>query len=286
MIRMRFGVLFAVLCVCAAAIGGPDDKPRGPKPKKEMESAKRQAQESLQTVIPLSSVSATVVANTVSHMLGLERQPNLPEVVVVGDAMSNSLVIRGTKESVEMVRALVAKLDRPPVMIRLEVAIGELASEKAAALQPDELRRRMDVLFQAEMTTLDNQPAFVRIGRREARISAVSMGPHGQSNSVTTENTGTKLSFTARHGADGSVTLQFDIDDSRMGPPDEGVVLSKPEKGEPIRMGSTETMSSQSTIRAADGQTVVVAAVSMKPKSGVQRWILLTPHIVPAGKVK
>jgi type II secretory pathway component GspD/PulD (secretin) len=293
MVRIGIGTVLAlVICACAISMGGAnDDSPQAPPSASQPTEAPARVatpglQQQVRMVIPLISVSAGQLAKTIDTVLAQERQRNRARVAVVSDAASNSLIINGAEDAVNYLQGLVAKLDRAPAMIRVEVVVGETPAGKGNGSRPEELRRSMDVLFQAEITTLESQQALLQFGRREPHIQGVSTNQFGQTNNVTYENTGNLVKLTPRRGVDGSVTLKLDINDSRMAPSEENVVIGTLGKGEPIYASGVDSTILQSTIRAADGQTVVVAAMSRKAKSKTQRWILLTPHIVPIGKMK
>jgi type II secretory pathway component GspD/PulD (secretin) len=117
-------------------------------------------------------------------------------VVIVPEMVGNGLVIGGEAGAVEEVRRLVAELDHASVMVCLEVVVGEVPLGKtagsAAAGQPgaektepqqtpatpaqvEDLRRQMETMVVAQLTTLSNQRARVQIGRREPRITGTNM---------------------------------------------------------------------------------------------------------------
>jgi type II secretory pathway component GspD/PulD (secretin) len=133
------------------------------------------------------------------------------------------------------------------------------------------------------LTTLDSQPAHIQVGRREPRITGVNMSQVGRSNTITLENVGTILKFTPRVGADRVVTLELNVEDSRLGPAEEGAVVVAPTQGEVIRSPVIDTLSVQTTLRIPDGQTVVLGGMARQAKAGKQRVILVTPHVLPIG---
>ena len=113
------------------------------------------------------------------------------KAVIVPDVISNCLIVAGPPEIFDEMRKLIEALDRAPVMIRLEVVMGDVpttdlpAAEAGAkagrdkvrvsAVGVEEARKNMEVLFRAQLTTLDNQPAHLQASRREPTISAVNM---------------------------------------------------------------------------------------------------------------
>jgi len=267
--------------------------------------AKEGQREHKRVVLPLRGVPAMDLANTLIQLLGAEGKA-VPEaskrsVVIVADPISNSLVIGGPPDAIDEVVPLVEQLDRPAVMVQLEVVIAEApAAElkpvpgapkpegkkpRGDAGQPRIFERpaRMEVLARARLTTLDNQAAFLHVGRREARVSGTSLSPMGRASSVTFENVGTIVGFTPRVAADRSITIAIDVEDSQLGRPEEGAILSAPKEGEPTRVPNTETFTVQATLRIPDGQTLVLGGLARQAKPGHERLLLVTAHVLPVG---
>jgi type II secretory pathway component GspD/PulD (secretin) len=197
------------------------------------------------------------------------------------------------------VELLVQKLDRAPAMIRLEVTIGDVPTAKLPAAEAgakkdatpirasfvgvEEAQKNMEVLFRGQLTALDNQAAYLQAGRREPTISAINTTATGQINSVTVQNLGTLLRFTPRVNADRVVTMQLDINDSRLAPAEEGVPIYSSNKGEVVRAPVSENLMVQATVKVADGQTVLLCDMSRQAKNGKQRVMLVTVHVLPSG---
>jgi type II secretory pathway component GspD/PulD (secretin) len=244
----------------------------------------------------LIAVPAAQLADTINSLLCAEgqmaRSDSSPSVVIVPDLVSNSLVIGGPTEAVDVVQQLVSKLDHAAAMIRLDVVVGEVPAAKTdpgapAAPRPEDIQQQMDVLIQAQLTALDNQPASLHVGRREPRITSSAITQQGRTNSFVLENVGTILGFTPHVGPDGTVTLQLNVEDSRLGPMEEGVVVAAPTQGEALRTQNVDTLTVKTTLHIPDGQTAVVGGMARQPKAGKQRVILITPHVLPlSGKAK
>jgi len=269
-------------------------------------ASERGGQRNTRVVFRLRNAPATQLANTMATLFSTEQRVGRTDaasnVVIVPDVVSNCLIVAGPIEAVDEVRKLVDALDRAPVMIRLEVVLGDVpmasipaaeaggkadpAKVQASVAGAKELRKQMEVLFQAQLTTLDNQPARLQVGRREPTIASVMTNltnPSGQINSITTQDVGTVLSLTPRASADRVVTMQLNINDSRLGPKDEGVPIFAPSNGEPVRAPVVDTITMQTTVKIADGQTVVLSGMTRQSKNGKQRVILVTPHVLPIG---
>jgi type II secretory pathway component GspD/PulD (secretin) len=260
-------------------------------------------QRHLRVVVHLRNAPATQLAQTINTLFANEQRMGRSDEVpfnatIVPEMVSNCLVVSGKPEVVAEVRRLVTELDRAAVMIRLEVVLGDVptaslpAAEAHANADPAkvqispagrELRKQMDVLFQAQLVTLDNQSAYLQAGRHEPTITAMNTTPMGRTNSLTVQNLGTKISITPRANAAGVVTMQLDVDDSRLAPAEEGVPIFEPDKGNPIRTPVSEVLSLKTTVKIADGQTVVLGGMSRPPKNGKQRVILITPHVLTIG---
>jgi hypothetical protein len=283
-------------------------------------------------VLPLKNSPATQLAQTITKLFATEQQQQQQTgrfelaayTAIVPDTVSNCLIVSGSAEAVNEVKSMVAQLDRAAMMVRLDVVLGDVpmasapvagAGAKATATKlltnpadAKDLRKQMEVLFEAQLTTLDNQPACLKASRVEPSISSVSMSPMlspssrqsrltpeqlqqiqmqqqqmQRTNSVTMQNVGTVLSLTPRVNVDGVVTMQLDINDSRLGPKDEGVPLYTPATGEPVRAPVTDTMTLQTTIKVANGQTLVLSSIARQAKNGKQRVLLVTPHVFAVG---
>ena len=75
--------------------------------------------------------------------------------------------------------------------------------------------------------------------------------------------------------------MEVDVEESHLGSVEEGAPLAPPKDGQTIRSPNVETLMSQATLRIPDGETVTLAGISRQGKSGKQRFILITPHVLP-----
>jgi type II secretory pathway component GspD/PulD (secretin) len=267
-------------------------------------------------VLRLRAAPATQVATTLQQFFAAEIQqsnataserggtpgkgPLTREVAIAAEPISNSLLLGGPADAVEQVAKLVEQLDQPPAMVMLEVVLGEapadvLSMKPTAETKPaanSAMRRlmekpeRMEVVSRARLVTLDNQPAYVEIGRVEGVITGITTTAFGQTNSVTSRNVGTKVQCIPRVGDDGRVTMDIDVSYSGLGAPGEGVVIATPKTGEPIRAPNTEQFTALTTLCVPSGQTVVVSGHGKQPKPGKDLILLVTPHVLRLDGVK
>ncbi|HYW80158.1 MAG TPA: hypothetical protein VE890_11305, partial [Thermoguttaceae bacterium] len=119
------------------------------------------------------------------------------------------------------------------------------------------------VLSRPQIMTLDNQPAFIQIGKRVPRISGSTLRPQGQVNTIEMENVGLILGVTPRISPDGMVVMELDAEKSELGTVAEGIPISIAE-GAVIRSPSVNLTMAQTTVSANDGETIVLGGLITK----------------------
>jgi type II secretory pathway component GspD/PulD (secretin) len=230
--------------------------------------AKEGANGYVRTVYRVANIPANSAATTLIKVFKTEGESvteNVKDkVVIVPEPIRNCLFISGPPAAVEEVRRLLNEIDRPVSMVRLEV---QLTQEK-------------EPLMQAELSTMDNQTAEIKFGRQESRITNVSTSNLGTINGVSNENVETKIQITPRVASGGKVAVQLSIQDSRLGPQEEGTIIYAPKDGQPVRTQNTETLSTQTTLQLQDGQTQTIGAMT---RNGKARQIAVTAHIIHPG---
>ena len=269
------------------------------------------------TVYRLGALPVVDVARTLEQVFRAEgkvvlKAVSAQQIVIVPEATGNSLIVSGPPEAVEEVGRLIKDLDHPAAMVRLEVVIARSPTGPSAAAtsppstanktdaatkttpakkfggeqlqvvpKPDEL----EVLVRGQVTTLDSQPAFLQMGQRVPRVTGTTAGPTGTTSSVSLENVGFIVGLTPRVSPDGAVTMELDVEESHLGSAEEGAPLATPKDGPPIRSPNVETLMSQTTVRIPDGRTITLAGIERQGQSGKQRFILVTPHVLPTARV-
>jgi type II secretory pathway component GspD/PulD (secretin) len=266
-------------------------------------AAKDGAAGHVRTVLELRASPAHDIAKTLNQLFRAEGEAvrggeKTAFVVIVPEVVSNRLLLSGPPEALREVERLVRELDQPASMVLLEVVLGEAPvqpkgpeaveksekPEKAKALRVVDKPQKMEVIARSRLTTMSNQPAFLQVGSREARITGSSMSTGGMVNQIALENVGWLVSMTPRVGSDGAVTMELDVEDSRLAPTEQGVIIVVPKDGEPVRSPRIETMMLQGTVRVQNGQTITMAANSRNAKPGTERLIAITARILPGGK--
>jgi Flp pilus assembly secretin CpaC len=158
---------------------------------------------------------------------------------------------------------------------------GNSPGDPKARIQQLDKAGKLESLTCVQLTTVDGQKASLHVGQRIPRITGSQRGPTGQVNSIAMENVGMMLAVTPQIPRDGPVIMSIGIERSQLGPAEEGTPIAKPSEGETIRAASLETLTTQSTIAARDGQSVAVAFQQTKRK-GAQNELLIvvTPQLL------
>ncbi len=258
-------------------------------------------------IIRLANSPATDVAQTINEMLRSERATgpgSAYTVVIVPDAISNSLVISGTPQAIGEVVELVKELDADTPMVAIRVLMVEIVSEGKTAITLDDLsafvedgtdaskkgakpillasreaglvmvkelagKKGVEILARVQVTTLDNQSAYVQIGSRVPLGGAAGGSKTGK---VQFENIGLILGVTPRIGPEGVVTMEVDFEKSELGNAAGG------ESVPPV-----ETIRVQTTVSVADGRTLVLGGIVAEAGNEKRELLMVvTPQIVAA----
>ncbi len=132
--------------------------------------------------------------------------------------------------------------------------------------------RRLKILSRPQIMTLDNQPAFIQVGKRVPRITGSTINETGQVNTIALENVGLILGVLPRISPDGLVVMELDAEKSELGPESEGIPVSISE-GQIIRSPSVNLTMAQTTVSAADGETIVLGGLITKSTSTTERRV-------------
>jgi type II secretion system protein D len=181
---------------------------------------------------------------------------------VAGQALSHFSLGRMSSELGYGGLVLAASSDSVSVMIR--------------ALQET---RRLDVLGRPQIMTLDNQEAYIQVGKAVPRIVGTRFDGRVQVNQIDLEPTGLIMYVRPRVSPEGTVVMEIDAQKSELGPEAEGIPVSVVE-GTVIRQPSINVTMAQTTVSAANGETIVLGGLITKKDSTIHRrvpWL----HRVP-----
>jgi len=148
-------------------------------------------------------------------------------------------------------------------------ASSESVSVLIRALQESQ---RLEVLGRPQIMTLDNQAAFIQIGKRVPRITGTQMNQIGQTNTIDLVNVGLILGVTPRISPEGMVVMEIDAEKSDVGPESEGVPVSVV-GNVVIRSPSFDTTMAQTTVSAQDGETIVLGGLITRETRKIERKV-------------
>lgn len=129
------------------------------------------------------------------------------------------------------------------------------------------------VISRPQIQTLDNQPAFVQVGKRVPRITGTAINQVGQSNTVALENIGLILGVTPRISPDGLVVMEVDAEKSELGPESEGIPVAFSAQGTVIKSPVIEVTTAQTTVSATSGDTILLGGLIQKSNEVLDRRV-------------
>jgi type II secretory pathway component GspD/PulD (secretin) len=255
-------------------------------------------------VIRLSHTPVADIAESLEEFIDSELKlgqvcesiPKLKGAVLVPEPLSNSLLVSGPPEIVDSLTELIADLDAEPDLVMVDVCIAELLpassdggaddavsdnsamaksplieEDAAAWLQWAEDQGRLQVLSRPQVLTLDNQPAFIQIGRT-VPVGTSALGTTGsvKDNQVDHTQVGLTVGLTPRISPEDLVVLDLDVEHT--------TVLNGDGAAGPI-IGKTIA---QTTISAKQGRTIVLGGLVHRPEDGRRSLIIaVTPRVNP-----
>lgn len=256
------------------------------------EVSKSESSSCEQRLFRLQHAPVESVAKALEEFLGREEEAGasgarlevLRQTVFVSEPRSNSLLVSSGPESLGELTDLIAGLDAQSNMVAIQVLIAEvktgndrktgesvltelpsLAKDGAAWLAQAKARGRLDILSRPQIMTLDNQAAFIQVGK------VVSIPTSDQS--LKKINVGLILGLTPRVTPKGSVVIEVDLERSHL-------VHSE---GADVPAVVKNTV--QTTVLASDGQTVVLEAVKEGSDDDSRPLIVaVTPRLPPTNR--
>ena len=129
---------------------------------------------------------------------------------------------------------------------------------------------RLEVLSRPEITTLDNQAAYVQVGQSvptiTGTVTSTAIGG-GSTNTITYRNIGLILQVIPRISPDGLVVMDIDASRSSLEPLATGIPVSVSATGVVINAPIIDQTLAQTTVSALSGQTIVLGGLLQKSKS-------------------
>lgn len=286
-VMTKTGLSLVLVVVFSMPASAADKGAKGKAPKSETPAAAAApAEQRARQAIRLAHAPAAEVARTVQQFLQNDqhaRRPHEgePNAAIVPEPVSNSLLVSATPQTMDLVTKLIAALDTPRPMVTIDLCIAEVllrprdgktdgrssdasAPDKAPALEKDaaawlawaKKQGRLEVLHQVHLMTLDNQPAFLKIG---GTVPGTPPKPAAD---------GFTIGLTPRTSPKGLVVMELDVDWIRTVNRDG------------VTNPTVETTMLQATVSANNGQTIVVGGlVETAQKHHQQMVITVTPRV-------
>ncbi|MHB1034228.1 MAG: secretin N-terminal domain-containing protein [Pirellulales bacterium] len=232
------------------------------------------------TLTPAGTVASTTVVGA-SNTPGFNFNNTLP----LGNSGSDQSLARSNRVGTQgLSNFAVGRLNN-------ELGFGGLmlsASSENISLLVRALQQcqRLEVLSRPQITTLDNQSAYIRVGERVPRIDSSSTDTSGRVfNSVTMEDVGIILGVTPRISPDNLVVMEINVEKSEVGPESEGIPVAISNTNEAIRSPRIKATTAQTTVAALNGQTVMLSGLITKNDSQIHRRVPLLSSIPVLGNL-
>ena len=257
-------------------------------------------------VYRLSNIPASEVANTVNKLLDIERAvPGAvnTDTIILAEMMSNSLIISGTPAAIRETVKLVEQLDAEPRMVCVQAVIGlvesreglslltpnpegpELSCSHEEACELIEEFSKSDavkILARPQIMTLDNQSASLQIGQRVPRAVITK---DGSATMTALDDVGLIVGLTPRIAADGTVTMEIDLEKSDLTSEEEGVPLAVDSNGHVVYSPKTNVMIIETTVKIPPSRAVIIGGLTLQDGDKYGELVLVvTPHVVKQKK--
>jgi type II secretion system protein D len=144
--------------------------------------------------------------------------------------------------------------------------------------------QRLQVLSRPQVTTLDNQSAFVQVGQRVPYASGTNNSVNGFSTQTQLINVGLLLGVTPRISPDGLVVMEVDAEKSDLSP-EQGIAIGVGPDGTAITQPIINTTLAQTTVSARSGQTIILGGLITKTRSYSSRRVPYLSDIPILGRL-
>jgi len=256
-------------------------------------------------------------------------RPSELRAVVVPEPLSNSLMVSAASDDLERIGQLIQQLDVSPKMVAIQMLLaravplgdesarpaGEFPTastttrpKRVVELKPldglptdasieERLRelkkdKQVNVLSRPQIMTVDNQPAFVSVGRRVAIADGAGQGPGDRSKQKDHAEVGLQVQLTPRVASEGQVVMEIALEVYQLRPVGAGVpvkappaevvhVPPEPASDTTVRALRNVTTTARTCISAAAGRTLVLGGLMSDPEAPEEELLLfLTPRII------
>lgn len=213
----------------------------------------------------------------------------------VPEATSNALLLSGPADALTEAEAVLSRLDCAPRQVAVDIWIAQVtpagskgeeipakllegpSSEVKKLLEELHHKGAVSALRHYSLKALENQPATLT--NSEMKPMVVGSGGGGfkgsKTMSVSMKTVGAKFTVTPRIPPDKAITLELNLEDTRLHTPDDAANLGMDDAGLPIR--ATEMLMSLVDTKATlvPGHAAPVQGVVTRSKSGASQIIVI-----------
>lgn len=187
-------------------------------------------------------------------------------VTIVGEPVTNHIILSGAPEAVQSLAAVLEQIDRLPrrIEVRLllvdvrdaDVSFADGAFEDyAAQLKKLQADGAATIVNRVRLTTLENQPAQVQIGATKPIVSGAVLGPNGRrSNNYVMNDEGTLVEAVPRAAGDGTIVMELRVEQTRI----EDAEQPSGDDATDITPSSRSTAVLSTTVSVPNGETVTL----------------------------
>jgi len=149
--------------------------------------------------------------------------------------------------------------------------------------------RKVNILSRPQVMTLDNQPAFIQVGQQVPLVNGAVVNNTGLGGVTITigdlKPIGIILVVTPRISPDGTVVMQVDAERSNISNTTPGIPIAQVAGGSPIFAPIYDVTLAQTTVSAADGQTIVLGGLIFTNREVESRRVPLVSQIPVVGNL-
>jgi type II secretory pathway component GspD/PulD (secretin) len=180
------------------------------------------------------------------------------------------------------IEVLIAEMSSPVTQGDDQFGLAAPTDKTVARVRELAKQGKLDVMNRIRLTTLDQQAAFVHVGERSPVVTGRTRVPGrpGDSRSaysMTYENVGTIVGITPRV-TDDAIVIELDVEKSRLVPARDG------DDDAAVLPPHIATATCQTTVRVANGSTVIVGGMQSQSDDGPSVFlVLVTARIMADG---
>jgi type II secretory pathway component GspD/PulD (secretin) len=255
-------------------------------------------------VYPVRHGTAAELAKVLSQFFR-----NDPEVEILAEPTSNSLLIRVPSSSLGDILKTLQQVDRSPRQVSVEVFIAEIVpadggkgpmpkfvakdftgptDQVLAKIHGLKDGRQLGAVKRIQLATLEGQQATMLVGEMKPMITGTSkgggFGGKGTTYTIQYRDVGMNVTLTPRVSPEGVVALDLKLEESRLHVPQDGVQIGLDESGTPIRATETVTTRLNCQLAIASSQAVCAEGVEVTSRSReIQTLVIVTARVLEPG---